>query len=211
MILIKEADIINMNNDERKNKLNVLFVGNSYTYYNDMPSAYFAPMAEECGYEAEVMSITRGGYRLCQFADPCNEEGARLRRETDGKHFDFAVLQEHSVNPIKDEDGFIKAVGDVASLISADKFILYATWGRNDGSETLDQLGLTREEMTAKLSEAYNKAADKYGMQVAEVGKAFLERSRSGNTDELYDPDKSHPSAIGSEIAARVILERING
>jgi hypothetical protein len=65
--------------------------------------------------------------------------------------------------------------------------------------------------MTAKLSEAYNKAADKYGMQVAEVGKAFLERSRSGNTDELYDPDKSHPSAIGSEIAARVILERING
>ena len=35
-------------------------------------------------------------------------------------------------------------------------------------------VGYTREEMTEKLSAAYNKAAEQYGMSVAEVGKAFL-------------------------------------
>jgi hypothetical protein len=58
--------------------------------------------------------------------------------------------------------------------------------------------------MTERLSLSYNKAAELYGMGVAEVGKAFL---RYEPRCELYDPDNSHPSAIGSGIAARVIFE----
>jgi hypothetical protein len=45
-------------------------------------------------------------------------------------------------------------------------------------------------------------------MAVAEVGKAFLAQP---DKDALYDPDMTHPSAVGSEIAARVILEQIIG
>ena len=93
------------------------------------------------------------------------------------------------------------------SLISADKFILYATWGRNDQSEKLCALGITREEMTNKISLAYNKAAEFYGATVAEVGKAFLEFSMTNNKDELYNPDNSHPSLLGSQIAANEILK----
>ena len=49
----------------------------------------------------------------------------------------------------------------------------------------------------------------KLGAGVAEVGNAFLEYSKTHDKDELYDPDKSHPSALGSEIAARVIFEKM--
>lgn len=189
--------------------LNILFVGNSYTYYNQMPEDVFTRLAEKSGYKVSVTSVTRGGYRLSQFADADNEEGKRLREITKGVRYDYAVLQDQSVNPIKNEADFISGVLGVMNLISSDNFILYATWGRNDGSPTLSELGLTREEMTEKLSAAYNVVGKKLGAGVAEVGNAFLEYSKTHDKDELYDPDKSHPSALGSEIAARVIFEKM--
>ena len=190
------------------NNLRVLFVGNSYTYYNEMPQAAFTELATAAGFEVEVTAVTQGGYKLCQFADPENEHGKRLRDAIAGKHFDCAVLQEQSMNPVKDERQFFAGIEGAKKLISADRFILYATWGRNDGSPDLVDLGLTREEMTEKLSAAYNRAGEHYGMAVAEVGKAFLAQP---DKDALYDPDMTHPSAVGSEIAARIILEQIIG
>ena len=190
-------------------RLSILFVGNSYTYYNDMPSTYFTECAIENGYSPEVVAITAGGYRLSQFADPENEQGKRLREAIGGRHFDFAILQEQSVNPIVNEAEFLSGVEGVKSLVDADRFLLYATWGRNEGSEKLEELGLTREEMTERLSAAYNKAASCFGMSVAEVGRAFLSYSEDKGRDDLYDPDRSHPSRKGSEVAARVIFERI--
>lgn len=71
------------------------------------------------------------------------------------------------------------------------------------------ELGLTREEMTEKISISYNKSGKLYGARVAEEGKAFLEYSKDNDKDDLYDPDKSHPSAIGSKVAARVILGQV--
>ena len=190
-------------------RLRVLFVGNSYTYFGDMPNVTFKQTAEEAGYEVEITSITCGGYRLCQFADPENEHGIRLRKAISGVRYDFAVLQEQSLNPIKNEAEFLCGVRDVAALIDADRFILYATWGRNDNSPDLEALGLDRVEMTERLSAAYNKAAESIGATVAEVGMAFLSYAREHDKDELYAPDCSHPSPVGSNIAARTIFSEI--
>ena len=189
--------------------LRVLFVGNSYTFYNQMPQTAFTELAAAAGYAVEVTEVTKGGYYLSQFADPENEHGKRLRETIAGKRYDFAVLQEQSMNPIKDEARFLKGVADVKALIDAEQFVLYATWGRNDGSPNLAELGLTREEMTEKLSIAYNKAAAQIGAKVAEVGNAFLAYAATQNKEDLYNPDKSHPSALGSAIAAKVILEQM--
>ena len=197
--------------DMTAKKLRVLFVGNSYTFYNQMPQTAFTEQAKEAGFDVEVTAVTRGGYYLSQFADPENEEGKRLRETVNGKSYDFAVLQEQSKNPIQDEARFLAGVAGVKALINAENFILYATWGRNDGSKDLAELGLTREEMTEKLSIAYNKAAKQFGAKVAEVGKAFLAYGENHDKDELYNPDMSHPSALGSKIAAKVILEQMKG
>jgi hypothetical protein len=43
-------------------------------------------------------------------------------------------------------------------------------------------------------------------MRVAEVGKAFLDYEPR---NDLYDEDRSHPSAIGSRVAASVIFETV--
>ena len=46
----------------------VLFIGNSHTYYNDMPNI-FKGIAKADGIDCEVSSITSAGYKLSQFAD----------------------------------------------------------------------------------------------------------------------------------------------
>ena len=189
-----------------KKSFDVLFIGNSYTYYNDMPETYFIKVAEKAGYDITVTAITNGGASLYQYADPEHEIGKRLRQEIGEKKYDVAVIQEQSVTPIKDENCFLNGVRDMKALINAEHFVLYATWGRNIGSLTLEELALTREEMTEKLSVAYNKAAKLYGMSVAEVGKAFLQYEAR---NDLYDEDHSHPSVIGSMIAADVIFETV--
>ena len=93
-----------------KKSLKVLFVGNSFTYYNDMPEVYFKKAAEADGYDVIVTAVTRGGAYLYQHADQDNEQGKRLRQEIRGVHYDVAVIQEQSLNPIKDEESFLGGV-----------------------------------------------------------------------------------------------------
>ncbi len=192
---------------------NVLFIGNSYTFFSDMPHAIFAPMAQQAGYPCTVTAVTHGGYFLYQFADPENEEGKRLRETIAGKYYDAVILQDHSVGPIFKRDEFERAVGDLIALLDgqADQFVLYATWGRHPDSPDLARFGLTHPEMTEKLSKAYNEVGTRYGIKVAEVGKAFAERRAAHPEDELYDPDRTHPSKLGSTVAAETILREIMG
>lgn len=45
--------------------MNILFIGNSYTYYNDMPKM-LESLARAAGFYAEVASVTKGGYTASQ-------------------------------------------------------------------------------------------------------------------------------------------------
>ena len=48
-------------------KIRVLFIGNSHTYYNDMPEL-FRERAERDGFACEVTMLAHGGWRLSQHA-----------------------------------------------------------------------------------------------------------------------------------------------
>ena len=50
----------------------ILFVGNSHTYSNDLPTI-FSQMAEAMGHGSDVQELTQGAYTLTEFADPEDE------------------------------------------------------------------------------------------------------------------------------------------
>ena len=192
-------------------KKKILFIGNSYTYYHDMPERIFAPLAKEKGFDFEVQAVTHGGYKLEWFADPENEEGKRLRSVVEGRHYDFIVLQDHSLSTIQDPGAFFGGIRSLKALLEdkTDKFVLYGTWARKPGCDTLEQIGMTNPEMTRHIAEHYNEAGQRFGMTVAHVGKAF-EAYRAAHPDaELYFVDLHHSSELGSTIAAEVLLEAI--
>ena len=88
----------------------VLFIGNSYTYCNDLPSL-FGELARSRGYELHVRSVTKGGHTLEGHADPADECGAKLEALLQSERFDAVFLQEFSVRPaLDDKTPFFNAV-----------------------------------------------------------------------------------------------------
>ncbi len=191
--------------------MNILFIGNSYTYYHDMPECIFAPMAKAAGVEANVQAVTHGGYQLSWYADPEDPEGKRLRSVVDGRRFDCIVLQDHSLATIREPGAFFSGIRSLKALLEdkTDGFVLYATWGRKPGCALLEELGMTNEEMTRHIAESYDEAGQRFGMKVAHVGKAFAACRQEHPEAELYFEDLHHSSRLGSTIAAETILKTI--
>lgn len=187
---------------------NILFVGNSYTYYSDMPEALFAPMARAAEFPCTVTMVAVGNCTLSRFADETDRAGQKLRDAIAGQHYDMVVLQEQGLRPVTEPEYFDDGLTRLLRLLApqAKRFMLYATPGRQDGHSDLAQLGMSSAELTEKLAQAYDAAGEKYGLPVAQVGRAFLAYKATHPEAELYDPDLLHPSMPGSALAAEEIL-----
>lgn len=70
--------------------------------------------------------------------------------------------------------------------------VFYQTWARQDTPET-----------QAILTKAYHTIATELGARVAPVGDTF---AASKVRPQLYNPDKSHPSPLGTYLAACVFF-----
>ncbi len=192
---------------------NILFVGNSYTYYSDMPEALFAPMARAAEFPCTVTMVAVGNCTLSRFADETDRAGQKLLDAIAGQHYDMVVLQEQGLRPVTEPEYFDDGLTRLLRLLApqAERFMLYATPGRQDGHSDLAQLGMSSAELTEKLAQAYDAAGEKYGLPVAQVGRAFLAYKAAHPEAELYDPDLLHPSMPGSALAAEEILRVMMG
>ncbi len=194
--------------------MNILFIGNSYTYFHDLP-AVFAALANENGKGVTAHSVTRGGRKLNQFMnteDDCTKElGSVL---ADNPPFDAVFLQEQSMLPYRDYDAFFggaKHVAETVRAAGAKRLCFYVTWGRKPGCPDLDEMGWTHDSMTAGLHDAYFRAAEALSMECADVGAAFHKLVENHPEIELYDPDGSHPSYVGTCLAAMVMYKTVFG
>lgn len=71
--------------------MRVLFIGNSHTYFNDMPEI-FAELARMKGIACEVTMITHGGWFLHQ-----HQKEPEVRFNILYGNYDYVVLQEHAI------------------------------------------------------------------------------------------------------------------
>ena len=191
--------------------MNVLFVGNSFTFFFDVPFL-FEETAHRAGIDMNVDTVLRGGWTLEQFADENDAYGKILAEKlAGGKKYDRVILQEQSHRPATDNEKFMNGVGDVVEKVRANnpeaKILLYATWGYADEFPFLQEQGWTSERMEELLREAYDRAAETYGLDVAHAGKAYLKAYRETELDP-YWTDRKHPSVIGSYLSALTLFFR---
>ncbi len=183
----------------------VLFLGNSFTYYNDLPD-----MVEKLSGGALIChSITRGGAFLNAYKTESDELSLRLSALLSENKYDIAVLQEQSLNAIADIKDYLSSIKHIASCLGDTEIVIYGTWSYADGSDILCRAGLTYSGMTESLAEAADTAARLVGGMAAQVGYAFADTVKSHPEIELYDPDGLHPSYDGSLLAACVILHTL--
>ncbi|MBE6608094.1 MAG: hypothetical protein E7633_06035 [Ruminococcaceae bacterium] len=198
---------------EKNREYSVLFIGNSYTYFGDMPTKTFEKAAKAAGYDVKVTSITSGGYTLLEFADSADKHGARVDEALAGKKYDFVIMQEQSQRPASDPIKFIEGLSALHNKVktAADKEFLYSTWGRKAESDDLTEAGWTSRYMTDRLAASYTVGGEKIGAEVCYVGLAFADIYENYPEINVYDPDCSHPSAIGSYLAGITIFAKIFG
>jgi hypothetical protein len=165
-----------------------LFIGNSYTYCNELPTLV-AQLAVAGGKNADVHQITSGGVTLEWHAQ--NEVTLAALCEP----WDFVVLQEHSIRPVQDTPKMFQAVRVLQSLIAPTgaQTVLYMTWARQHFLE-----------MQAGLARVYTVLAQKIGARVAPVGLAWEAALIADASVSLYEEDRSHPTPVGSYLAACV-------
>ena len=195
-----------------KKEYRILFIGNSYTHYNTMPTELFLPIAGAAGYKVKVDTVTRGSYTLQKFADPNDTYGAKVHAALQDNKYDYVIIQEQSSRPATDPALFYDGARALDKLIKENgaKTVLYATWGYQTGNANLDKNGLTNETMTWKLAAAYTAISEELDALIAYAGLAFFDVS--SNTDvNLYDADQTHPSKEGSYLAALTIFSTIFG
>ncbi len=179
-------------------KLRVLFIGNSYTYFNNLPDmfAQLTASATPPG-RIETQMIVRGGATLKMHW----QDGAALKALQQGK-WDYVVLQEQSLLPINDP----ATMHQYARLFDAEirkagaKTIFYLTWARQD-----------HPEMQVKLNDAYLSIARDLGAIVAPVGIAWQTAFKENPQTVFHIEDKSHPNPAGSYMAACVLYATIYG
>ena len=182
--------------------MRILMLGNSFTYYNDMPSI----LAELTG--AEVVQHTRGGAFLFEHLDPENDLGKRTLPALAKESWDYVILQENSRGPIAFPEDFRKSVSALCSLIRENGAVpvLYATWAYKKHSEQMSHMPYSYEVMIARLYEAYHEAAEENDALIADVGEMFARKSEKLN---LYDEFGFHPNPAGSILAAEIIASVI--
>ena len=191
-------------------KYRVLFIGNSFTYYNDMnkPNGNFYSIAKNAGYNVIVDSVYKGAYALRQFLDEKDTYGKQVRAKLGANKYDIVIIQEQSYLPISDPGDFYDSCREFKKLIEANgaEMWLYETWGYKTGHSALAAYGRSTADMEMKLRAAYAAIGDELGVPVMYAGAAFSKVFAEDPKIELYHTDSKHPGVNGSYLIAWTIF-----
>lgn len=182
--------------DEDPEGLRLFFVGNSYTFYNDLPGMVAGlAAAADPPISLDIASETQPGYSL--------DIHWRNQQERDflgDRAWDVVVLQEQSQAPLRKKDRMLEFARHFAETVAArgGRVVLYMTWAPE-----------RRQAVIESLASAYEEVGAAIGADVAPVGRAW-QRVRAERPDiVLYRPDGSHPDVAGTYLAACVLLAEI--
>jgi hypothetical protein len=183
----------------------VLFLGNSYTYVNDLP-AVFRDLARSGGQNVETGVVANGGETLAEHA-AAPESIAAIRRSS----WAFVVLQEQSEIPAVEtarQSQMYPAGRSLVGMIRAAGAtpILLETWAHRDG---MPDQRLSYPEMQAGISDGYRVLGAQLGVAVAPAGDAWQAAYRRDPRLALWQADGSHPTLAGTYLAACVLYARI--
>ncbi len=216
-----------------------LFVGNSYTYSNELPRRVSEALQETVpGLDGVgAAHLTGGGLRLPDHVARVDAADARWVEALTGEpgRWTWTILQDQSQIPgfpeteaIWQASAAAVTVLDGYAAAQETETVLFMTWGRRDGDPANLDLYPDFETMNARLDAGYQAYATRGSeaertLWIAPVGRAFgsvYDRIESaGDSPELTDSDfhrlyvgdGSHPSPLGTALAAGVFVRTLTG
>ena len=184
----------------------VLFIGNSYTSVNDLPSV-FANLARSGGHRVDAGKAAPDGARLADHASSSSTAAAITSAK-----WNVVVLQEQSqipaVEQFRQAQMYPAARALVASVRQAGaQPMFFLTWAHRDG---WTENGLVDyRSMQSAIDDAYLAIAGEQHAAIAPVGYAWQALLAQEASPGLWQDDGSHPTAKGTYLAACVFYAAI--
>ena len=169
------------------NRVRMLFIGNSFTTKNDLPTLLSAIAKAGKGITIESKIISAGGASLRRHWN------AGAASTITSAKWDYVVFQEQSTLPVKNSNRFHENVREFVPAMkeSGAKMVLFMTWARKKEPEN-----------QRLLTDSYNKIGKELGVSVVPVGTAWQKLAAKHDKPVLHAEDGSHPTIAGSYLAA---------
>jgi uncharacterized protein DUF4886 len=184
----------------------VLFIGNSYTYVNDLP-ATFAALAWAGGHRVETKTLATGGSTLA--AHVADTATAPMIAS---EQWNTVVLQDQSQNPAleyyrqNEMDPAARQLVAMSRRAGAQP-LFFLTWAHQSG---WPQVGLTTyASMQAAIDDGYRGIASELSVPIAPVGDAWQMVVSGQPNPGLWQADGVHPTTAGTYLAACVFYAAI--
>lgn len=214
-ILLLTIAILLFKTSFSQEEIKVLFLGNSYTYVNDLPK-----MIENIAQNENKVfyheSVTPGGCTLFLHLDEKQGSLSKIRKG----NWDYVILQEQSQLPSIDyyrhnamKPAYKSLYDSIMHYNPNAKVVGYMTWGRLHGGQQCVNFGdgvycsadfVDFNHMQDTLTVAYCENAYATNSYVAPVGEAWRSALAQDSNLALHSSDQSHPSYEGSYLAACV-------
>lgn len=176
----------------------VLFVGNSFTYFYNLPQVVSA-MATSQDWALETRQSTVGGSNLEQHWK--SERGTKTRALIESQDWDYVVFNNHSLSSIDRPEEFMVYGTKFAELVKSKgaKPVFMMTWAYKSNPLMQD-----------RVTEMYQKLAKETGAAFVPAGPLF-EKARQLRPDlELFFDDK-HPSSSGTYLLGLAFYKYFSG
>jgi hypothetical protein len=195
----------------------ILWVGNSFFYYNNSMHNYLGQMAAASAPKIALRStsVTISGsgfdwhdmesyFRPNAIGKYSFIAGNQVRFNKLDKVFEGVIMSDCSQCPVHPQlksvfHEYAKIQSDIVRKHGAVPMFMM-TWAYKD-----------KPEMTAQLADAYTVAGNDNDALVIPAGLAFAKAIGKRPDLEFYQPDKRHPTAIGTYLAAATAYAAIFG
>lgn len=181
-------------------KEEILFIGNSHTYFNEGVYTHLKRFVTHADLNVELTTFdsARGGFTL---QDHLADAGTLAR--INERSWDAIVLQENTFVAAQELQETFDAMNELASMVKprGAKVYLFMTWPYKD-----------QPEMLAPLKRVYAKGILETGGILIPVGEDWMTIQSNDEVPlDLYAPDGFHPSLQGTYYAAAKFYQVMYG
>ncbi|MBR0473413.1 MAG: hypothetical protein IJJ19_00270 [Erysipelotrichaceae bacterium] len=177
--------------------MKVLFVGNSHTFFNDMPELFARFVEKTTGEKPEVVMLAYGGrdYKWHR------KEYFAIRFNLMYGNYDYCVLQQ-AAHPYPPKEETLEYGGMLIELCKkyGVKPVIYMTWAEKRFPENQQ-----------KMIDTCKQLAKEHDALLAPVGRVWQKVQQSHPEIELYFKDGEHAGPYGDFLIASVFCKLLTG
>lgn len=174
--------------------LRVLFIGNSLTYYNNLPALVKREAADK-GFKIATAMVAKANYAIIDHL-----EDGKIQQMIKSGDYNFVIVQQ---GPSSQPEGRKMLLEDGQRLAqhcttNNTKLCFFMVWPSLNYYSTFDG-----------VIASYRQAAAVNEAVLLPVGEAWKEYFEQTKKYDLYGPDGFHPSLKGSQFAAKIIVANL--